>query len=193
MFEALRIAQVSVWLAVTLVAGLRLNGLYAGAIRGTTVARRLRGLSAERAHEVLTAAPPPLRSFGAVATEPDVTEAEMLLRERSLAAERAATAGLAAIRILGLLASALGFVAVAHQISWLGEDHGLLDLDPTRVGRMASERAAIALALALAASGTAVGVGAVVRSRARAVGRDIAAIRDQLERLRGLWTTASAR
>jgi hypothetical protein len=180
-FEALRVAQIGLWGAIVFLA-VRLGRRMGEGVDGAVLARRLRGAPRSRMREALERAGGPLSMLAPVATADDADDGMLLLSERSLLAERAATAGLAWLRILGMAASALGFLAVAHQISWLQADHGLLDLDPTRVGRIASERAAIALALAVAASGSSVALGSVLRSHARSTLRGIAAVRDVLER-----------
>ncbi|MBN8613126.1 MAG: hypothetical protein J0L92_21220 [Deltaproteobacteria bacterium] len=184
MFEALRALQIGLWMGI-LATGIGLGRrLFLTAIDGGALVRRLRGLPHARVVASLSRAPAPLSlvAVGADATEDG--EAELALREQGLAAERWAARGLAWLRILGMVASALGFVAVAHQISWLHADHGLLDLDPTRVGRMAAERAAAALALAIAASGTGVTLGGLLRARVRVVLRELSAAQDLLERAR---------
>lgn len=188
MFEALRVAQVGIWLCVVALGGWRLVVLHRG-VSGSAVARRLRGASPVTAARVLRACvPSAFAAYAGVAERVDHEDAELALREAELAVEREIVRGLAAVRVLGLAASALGFVAVAEQIAWLGADHGLLDLDPVRVGRLASERAAIGLSLALAASGTAVGVGSILRRRAQVLLRDASAVLEVVERLRARWT-----
>jgi hypothetical protein len=181
-FEALGLAQLAVWAAVVGLGVALLRRHFAG-MDGVVLARELRSAGHEPA-AALSRAGLPLALLARAAASADPDEALVLLSERALAAERFATRGLAWLRILGMVASALGFVAVAHQISWLRADHGLLDLDPVRVGRMASERAAIALALAVAASGTSVALGGAARARAREALRGIDAVRDLLERAR---------
>lgn len=180
-FEALRLAQIGLWAAIVLLA-VGLVRRMRGGVDGSVLARRLRGAPLARIRDALERGGTPLSMLAAVAAADDVDDGMLLSSERSLLAERAATAGLAWLRILGMAASALGFLAVAQQISWLQADHGLLDLDPTRVGRIASERAAIALALAVAASGSSVALGSVLRSHARSTLRGIAAVRDVIER-----------
>jgi hypothetical protein len=180
-FVALRFAQIGllasiVLLAVSLARRMRLG------VDGAVLARRLRSAPLALVKSALERADGPLALLAPVVSLSEPEDALVALSERALLAERAATAGLAWLRILGMLASALGFAAVAHQISWLQADHGLLDLDPTRVGRIASERAAVALALAVAASGSSVALGSVLRAHARSTLRGINAVRDVLER-----------
>ena len=180
MFAAVRVAQVGLWAAIVLLALWLARRMREG-VDGAVLARRLRALPRARMKAALERAGGPLAMLAPVATADDA-DGMVLLTERSLLAERAATAGLAWLRILGIAASAMGFLAVAHQISWLRADHGLLDLDPTRVGRIASERAAVALSLAVVGSGSSVALGSVLRSHARSTLRGMAAVREVLER-----------
>lgn len=192
MFELVRALQIGLWLGVWGV-GLWLARRRHGGADGHALARHLRGRSADAVGVALNAAASPLAMLAQVPHAPDEAEGEIMLGEQTLLAERVAVRGLAALRILGLTASALGFLAVAQQISWLHADHGLLDLDPSRVGRLASERAAVALALAVATSGTAVGIGGALRSRAARTLGGIRAVRDALERELPRWTASRAR
>lgn len=192
MFELLRALQIGLWMGVWAV-GLSVAFRRRGNADGHTLARHVRGRPADLVGASLARAGGPLSLLARVAEATDDREAEIDLREQTLEAERATIRGLAALRILGLMASALGFLAVSQQISWLQADHGLLDLDPSRVGRLASERAAIALAIAVATSGSAVGIGGALRARAsRALG-GIRAVRDALERELPRWTASRAR
>jgi len=187
MFEALRAAQVALWALIVVLAAVRLRTLHAGAVDGVRIARRLRGTGRDLVERALRAGGPELAALlPAVAAGDD--EAEVTLTECTLAAQRHVIRASAWLRILGLAASALGFIAVAQQISWLHADHGLLDLDPARVGRMASERSAVALALAVAASGSSMALSSLLRVRARAALAGIGAFRDLLERARPRWT-----
>jgi len=181
MFETLCAAQVVLWASIVTLGGWLVRRAYVG-MDGRLLAPRLRGLPLARIAEVLGGAGSPLATLAAAAAGAEGEDPMILLNERYLIAERSVTRGLAWIRILGMVASAIGFVAVAHQISWLQADHGLLDLDPARVGRMASERAAIALALAVAASGSSVTLGGIVRGQAKRTLRGLAAMRDVVER-----------
>lgn len=192
MFEVLRVAQVSLWAAIVVLAGVRLRALHAEAVDGQTLARRLRGRARDVVERALRAAGPELQLLVPAVRAP-AGEGDLVTSEVTLAAERAVLRGAAWVRILGLSASALGFVVVAHQISWLHADHGLLDLDPARVGRIASERSAVGLALAVAGSGSAVALSAMVRARARVALRGIAAFRDLLDRERPRWTDEAPR
>ncbi len=182
MFEALRALQIVVWLGVVVLSAVLARRLFVGGIDGAPILRRLRGASRARILEVLARTPAPLSLLAIGGDVVDDEEASVRLREQALLAERHAARGLAWLRIVGLSASAIGFIAVAHQIAWLNADHGLLDLDPTRVGRMASERAAIALALAVAASGTAMMLGTILRARVRTLLRELATGQDLLDR-----------
>ena len=187
MFEALRVAQLALWASIVVLAAVRLRALHAEAVDGATVARRLRGKGREAVERALRAGGPELVAL-LPAVAPTGDDAEVTLTECTLTAQRLVVRASAWLRILGLAASALGFIAVAQQISWLHADHGLLDLDPARVGRMASERSAIALALAVAASGSSIALSSLLRSRARAALVGIGAFRDLLERERPRWT-----
>jgi hypothetical protein len=180
-FEALRAAQVGLWASIVVLAIALCRRMRFG-VDGALLARRLRGAPRARIKDALERAGGPVSLLAPAAAVTDPDAGLVLLSERSLLAERGATAGLAWLRILGMVASAFGFLAVAHQISWLQADHGLLDLDPARVGRIASERAAVALALAVAASGSSVALGGVVRAYARSTLHGIGAVRDLLER-----------
>jgi len=187
MFEFLRVVQVSLWAAITVLAGVRLHALHAEAVDGVKVARRLRGAERALVERALRSGGPELAELlPAVVAGPE--DADVALSEATLAAERRVLGASAWLRILGLAASGLGFIAVAHQISWLHADHGLLDLDPARVGRMASERSAVALALAVAGSGSSMAFSSLLRVRARAALAGINALRDLLERERPRWT-----
>jgi hypothetical protein len=193
MFEALRAAQLGIWSGIVVLAAWRLGVMHRG-VAGGAVARRLRDASPGTVARALRAcAPSAFAAYAEAAEHRDPDEAELELREIELRVEREVVRGLAAVRVLGLAASALGFVVVADQIAWLGEDHGLLDLDPVRVGRLASERAAVGLALAIGASGTAVGAATVLRARARTMLQDAGAVRELIERLRARWTDEAPR
>lgn len=179
MFDTLRLLQVLAWgaaLGVGVVLGRR---LFRGAIDGGALIRRLRGADVARIDAALSRCP---RPWSFVATMAEADDPLLRLREQTVLAERWVTRGLAWLRIVGLAASALGFIAVAQQISWLRQDHGLLDLDPARVGRLASERAAIALALAISASGTSMMLGSIVRRRAATMLRELSTLEGLVER-----------
>ena len=91
------------------------------------------------------------------------------------------------LRVLGLVSSAIGFAAVAYSFSWLHQDHGLADLDPTRLTRFAAERAAISVSVAVATSATSAGLRSSLRDRVRGT---LAGLRS-LERVaRSGWTAA---
>jgi hypothetical protein len=189
----LRFVQIGLWAAVVAVGLGRIHTTHRAVVDGTRLARAMRTASPDVVRDLLEAASPaPLRHLAAAAGHRDPEDAEIALREGWLRAEREILRGVATLRILGVVSSAIGFVAVAHQIAWISMDHGVLDLDPARVGRMAAERAAVALALALASSGTAVGLAGVLRARARADLRDLSAVRNAIERALPRWTTGRA-
>jgi hypothetical protein len=191
--EALVVLQVGLWLVIALLGGGRIVAVHRGAISGAAIARTVHRAARATVAEILAAAAPsPLSALGSAIEHDDPEDAAIALREGMLRAERAVRRGIAPLRILGVLASAVGFAAVAYQISWITADHGLLDLDPARVGRIASERAALALALALAGSGTAMGLGAVLRSRARADLHDLGLLHQAIERALPRWTGGRA-
>lgn len=124
----------------------------------------------------------------------DATEGEfdVALREAIVATERGIDRGCAVLRVVGLGASALGFAAVTYQLSWLHDDHGLLDLDPWRVARLGAERATVALALALAASGTAATSRSWLGARVARQRRGIRSLAEALEQRRERWTERRA-
>ncbi len=104
--------------------------------------------------------------------------------------QRRLVAPLAWLRLLGVTASALGFLAVALNFSWLHQDHGLLDLDPTRLAREVAHRSAISVALAVATSAGGMALRATLRTRVRAQLDGLATI----ERVaRSRWTGPRAR
>lgn len=178
MFEALRVLQILLWMGIVAWSSL-LAWRLASAADGGAIVRGVRG---EFLPVALRRACIVLAPFAMVLDARDAEEAAVRLEEQTLILERRYAGGLAWLRILGLSASALGFGAVAYQISWLRWDHGLLDLDPIRVGRMAAERAAVGLALAVAASGSAIAMGNVVRDLARRRLRGGMAVRRAVER-----------
>lgn len=181
--------QVALWLAVVGTGVSQIVVAHRGAVSGVRLARVLHRASRGQALRILRAsAPSPLAHLADAVEVDDGGQAQLALQEGVIRARREVVRGVAALRILGLVCSAVGFVAVAHQISWLSSDHGLLDLDPVRVGRMAVERATIALSLTLAGSGTAVGLAAVVRARVRAGLRDLDAVQNAIERALPRWT-----
>ncbi|MBX7190893.1 MAG: hypothetical protein K1X94_02490 [Sandaracinaceae bacterium] len=187
MADALLVAQVSIWLVGAAWGASLLRRQLAG-VDGSKLARVLRGLPRREQGDILARCRGAVALLGPVLVADDPDEASLRLAEQWARAERLCTGGLPWLRILGLTASALGFVAVAYQISWLHADHGLLDLDPVAVGRMASQRAAISLALAVAASGTTVALGSAVRTGGRRTLAGVGAIRDLIDRQLPRWT-----
>jgi hypothetical protein len=99
----------------------------------------------------------------------DVVELETAIQEQRARLSR----GLAALRVLGAAATALGFAGALFDIAWVGQDHGILDLDPTRIARLGLESAALAMALGIGGSGLALSMGMALRARARALSRDL--------------------
>ncbi len=99
----------------------------------------------------------------------DEVEVEVAIREQRARVSR----GLAGLRVLGAAATALGFAGALFDIAWVGQDHGILDLDPTRVARMGLESAALAMALGIGGSGLALSTGMALRARARQLARDL--------------------
>ena len=101
--------------------------------------------------------------------------------------QRRLLAPLAWLRLMGVTGSALGFLAVALNFSWLHQDHGLLDLDPGRLARLAGQQSAISVALAVATSAGGMALRAAVRARVRPQLDGLTAI----ERVaRSRWTEA---
>lgn len=99
----------------------------------------------------------------------DVVELEVAIREQRARLSR----GLGGLRILGLGATALGFAGALFDIAWVGQDHGILDLDPTRIARIGLESAAMAMALGVGSSALALSTGLALRARARSLSRDL--------------------
>jgi hypothetical protein len=181
MFQAICAAQLSLWASIVALGGWQLRRGCEG-VDATVLARRLRRSARTKIADALVEAGGALPLLETPARAADQEEAWVLLSERGLQAERGLTRGLPWLRILGMLASFVGLLAVAHQVAWLRADHGLLDLDPHRVGRIAGERAAVALALAVAGSGSAVALGGLARSRVRSALAGLAAMRELLDR-----------
>jgi hypothetical protein len=99
----------------------------------------------------------------------DDIELEVAIREQ----QRRLGAGLRALRVLGAASSALGFAGALFDIAWVGQDHGVLDLDPTRIARAGIESAALAMALGIGGSGLALSSLLMLRDRARLLSRDL--------------------
>lgn len=87
---------------------------------------------------------------------------------------------LSLLRILGPAASFVGLAGAAAQMSWLQADHGVLDLDPDRVLRMAVQAGSVCMALGIAGSTTAIGALFFFRPRARAIREAVDRFADQL-------------
>lgn len=99
----------------------------------------------------------------------DDVELEVAIREQRARLGR----GLSGLRVLGAAATAIGFAGALFDIAWVGQDHGILDLDPTRIARVGLESAALAMALGIGSSGLALSTGMALRARARSLARDL--------------------
>lgn len=99
----------------------------------------------------------------------DPLDLEVALRE-----QRARLgAGLRILRVLGAAATALGFAGALFDIAWIGQDHGLLDLDPQRIARTGLESAALGMALGIGGSALALSSLVALRDRAKVLSRDL--------------------
>lgn len=87
---------------------------------------------------------------------------------------------LAALRVMGPTASFVGLAGAAAQMSWLRWDHGVLDLDPSRVLGIAVQAGALCMALGIAGSTTAIGAFFFFRPRARSIQKAVDRFGDQL-------------
>lgn len=90
--------------------------------------------------------------------------------------------GLRPLRVLGAASTAWGFCGALFHVAWMAEDHGLLDLDPTRIAHEGLSAAALSVALGVAGSGLAVSTLMALQDRARELGRQLDAFVRQLER-----------
>lgn len=120
----------------------------------------------------------------------DEGEFDVALLDTLRSVQRRLVAPLAWLRLMGVTGSALGFLAVALNFSWLHQNHGLLDLDPARLARVAAHHGAISVALAVATSAGSVALRSALRARVRPQLDGLMAI----ERVaRSRWTTAQTK
>jgi hypothetical protein len=82
-------------------------------------------------------------------------------------------AGLSTLRVLGAASTALGFAGALFDIAWIGQDHGILDLDPQRIARTGLESAALGMALGIGGSALALSSLMALRDRAKLLAKDI--------------------
>lgn len=110
-----------------------------------------------------------LAELARAASTDDEIDLEVAIREQ----RSRLGAGLRALRVLGGASSALGFAGALFDIAWVGQDHGILDLDPTRIARIGIESAALAMALGIGGSALALSALMMLRDRARSLSRDL--------------------
>ncbi len=182
MLVALMGAQAAIWALVVLASARALRLWARDALDGERLAEALRGRGESEIAELSARLPPRFAALTRLVDHADAREALVLLEEREAATRRSLEIAHATIRISGMIASALGFLTIASAIAWLHADHGLLDLDPVRVGQLASSRATIAFALALAGSGSALAAGRLVGRESR---RALCGVRRVAERIEG--------
>ena len=132
----------------------------------------------------------PIAGWSEAVAMVDEGEFEIALLDTLRPIQRRLVAPLAWLRLIGVTGSALGFLAVALNFSWLHQDHGLLDLDPARLARVAAQQGAISVALAVATSAGSVALRAALRARVRPQLDGLVAI----ERVaRSRWTSAQTK
>lgn len=103
------------------------------------------------------------------ASSPDELELEVVIREQK---SRLAS-GLRGLRVLGAASTALGFCGALFHVAWISQDHGLLDLDPSRIARVGLSAAALSVALGVGGSGLAVSTLMTLQARARELGAEL--------------------
>lgn len=152
------VAQLLVWCAVVFV-GIR-------ALRVVWLPRGVNVLRVARVAGLVSGTSRDYGTFEGLMRSPEAWEE---WEEWKLSRARELDQAVVTVRVAGMACSAVGFGAVAVALGYLNGDHGLLDLDPSRVMRIGLERAVLAAALGVAGSVTAAGFGAVLRRRVRRV------------------------
>ena len=109
----------------------------------------------------------------AVLNLPDGEDLAVSIRESVDDVKARVARRLGVLRVLGPTASCVGLAGAAVQMSWLHADHGLLDLDPDRVLRVAVETGSLCMAFGVAGSAAAIGGSYFFRPRARALHRGL--------------------
>jgi biopolymer transport protein ExbB/TolQ len=119
---------------------------------------------------------------------------DLAVESSFVAARERLNSSLLMLRVLATSSTFLGFLGAALAFAWVRSgEHGLLDLDPSRVAHEGLRMAARAMALGIAGSVLALGFFATLRKQARRVERECERV---VERVRALgagkqWTRAS--
>ena len=168
---ALHIIQIVLLLALAALAAERAWALaFVGACDGAALTRMIRRQDTlERAQAACRALAPAHAARVADAWLGALSrEGEVEARDVEAQARAAITARLGYLRVGATLSSFLGLVGAANAIFWIhGIDHGLLDLDPTRVTAQGTREAALCIALGIGGSSFALGAVVVLSRSAR--------------------------
>jgi biopolymer transport protein ExbB/TolQ len=178
---AFHLVQIVLLVAVVGLVAERLRSLFfRGALEAAPIRRALVGLirsgRLDSARDLVAAARPSRVIEAtwalldpALPDEDRITEMDDRLFELEARTER----GLRALRVLGRVASAIGFVGAAIEIHWVfNGEHGLLRLRPGLVESIGMSHAFLSIALGIATSSFALASWGVLRKQARALVAD---------------------